>query len=119
MDAKVNLAEKLALLGAPFHPGIVAYFNDNKLAVVKVQGEFVWHRHEDTDDLFLVLSGRLVIELRDGDVEVGPGELIVVPRGVEHRPRADVETHVLLVAPRGTANTGDAGGEMTVAEVRI
>lgn len=119
MDAKINLAEKLTLLDAPFHPGVVAYFNDNKLAVVKVLGEFVWHRHEDTDDLFLVLSGRLVIELRDREVEVGPGELYVVPRGVEHRPRADVETHVLLVEPRGTANTGDAGGEMTVAEVEI
>ena len=119
MDAKVNLAEKLALLDAPFAPGVVAYFNDNKLVVVKVLGEFVWHRHEDTDDLFLVLSGRLVIELRDGEVEVGPGELYVVPRGVEHRPRADVETHVLLVEPRGTVNTGDAGGELTVAEVEI
>ena len=119
MDAKVNLAEKLALLDAPFAPGVVAYFNDNKLAVVKVLGEFVWHRHEDTDDLFVVLSGRLVIELRDGQVELGPGELYVVPRGVEHRPRAEVETHVLLVEPRGTRNTGDTGGEMTVAEVEI
>ena len=119
MEAKVNLAEKLALLDAPFRPGVVAYFNDNKLAVVKVLGEFVWHRHEDTDDLFLVLSGRLVIELRDGPVEVGPGELYVVPRGVEHRPRADIETHVLLLEPRGTLNTGDAGGEMTAVEVEI
>ena len=119
MDAIVNLAEKLALLDAPFHPGIVAYFNDNKVAVVKVLGEFVWHRHEDTDDLFLVLSGRLVIDLRDGRIELGPGELYVVPRGVEHRPRADVETHVLLLEPRGTANTGDTGGEMTVAEAEI
>ena len=119
MDAIVNLAEKLALLDAPFHPGIVAYFNDNKVAVVKVLGEFVWHRHEDTDDLFLVLDGRLVIELRDGQVELGPGELYVVPRGVEHRPRADVETHVLLLEPRGSANTGNAGGAMTVAEVEI
>ena len=119
MDAIVNLAEKLALLDAPFHPGIVAYFNDNKVAVVKVLGEFVWHRHEDTDDLFLVLGGRLVIELRDGQVELGPGELYVVPRGVEHRPRPDVETHVLLLEPRGSANTGNAGGAMTVAEVEI
>ena len=119
MDAIVNLAEKLALLDAPFHPGIVAYFNDNKVAVVKVLGEFVWHRHEDTDDLFLVLDGRLVIELRDGQVELGPGELFVVPRGVEHRPRPDVETHVLLLEPRGSANTGNAGGAMTVAEVEI
>jgi mannose-6-phosphate isomerase-like protein (cupin superfamily) len=119
MDAIVNLAEKLALLDAPFHPGIVAYFNDNKVAVVKVLGEFVWHRHDDTDDLFLVLSGRLVIELRDGKVELGPGELYVVPRGVEHRPRADIETHVLLLEPRGTANTGERGGAMTVPEVEI
>ncbi len=82
-------------------------------------GEFVWHRHEDTDDLFLVLSGRLVIELRDGQVELGPGELFVVPRGIEHRPRAVLETHVLLLEPRGTANTGDTRGEMTVAEAEI
>jgi mannose-6-phosphate isomerase-like protein (cupin superfamily) len=117
MDDKVNLAQKLALLDAPYHPGIVGYYNDNKLVVVKIQGEFTWHSHPETDDFFLVLSGELTIQLRDrDDVVLGPGELYVVPRGVEHCPTADVETHVLLIEPRGTVNTGDAGGELTVPE---
>ena len=113
MDDKVNLAQKLALLDGPYQPGIVGYLNDYKLAVVKVLGEFVWHRHEDTDDFFLVLSGRLTIQLRDRDVVLGPGELFVVPRGVEHCPKADNEVHALLFEPQGTVNTGSAGGEMT------
>jgi len=87
---------------------------------VKVLGEFVWHRHDDTDDFFLVLAGRLTIQLRDrDDVVLGPGELYVVPRGVEHCPKADEETHVLLIEPRGTVNTGDAGGALTADEVVI
>ena len=119
MDAKVNLSEKLALLDGPWKPGIVGYLNDYKLAVVKAHGEFVWHKHDDTDDFFLVLSGRLTIQLRDRDVELGPGELFVVPRGVEHCPRADEETHVLLIEPSGTPNTGDAGGRLTAPEQTI
>ena len=116
MDAKVNLAEKLALLDGPYSPGIVGFYNDNKLAVVKVHGEFVWHKHDHTDDLFLVLAGHLTIQLRDRDIELNPGELYVVPRGVEHCPKADEETHVLLIEPRGTVNTGDAGGDLTARE---
>ena len=77
----------------------------------KLKGDFVWHSHADTDDLFLVLKGRLTIQLRDGDVELGPGELYVVPRGVEHCPKADEETHVLLIEPKGTPNVGDADAE--------
>lgn len=119
MDDKVNLGEKLALLDKPYSPGIVGFLNDYKLAVVKVRGEFVWHRHEDTDDFFLVLQGRLTVQLRDRDVELSQGELFVVPRGVEHCPKADEDTHVLLIEPRGTANTGDAGGELTAEEVEI
>jgi mannose-6-phosphate isomerase-like protein (cupin superfamily) len=87
--------------------------------VVKVKGEFVWHRHDDTDDFFLVLRGRLTIQLRDRDVELDEGEMFVVPRGVEHCPKADEETHVLLIEPRGTVNTGDAGGARTVEEREI
>jgi mannose-6-phosphate isomerase-like protein (cupin superfamily) len=87
--------------------------------VVKVQGEFVWHSHEDTDDFFLVLEGQLTIQLRDRDVVLNEGELFVVPKGVEHCPKADVETHVLLIEPRGTLNTGDAGGDRTVQEREI
>lgn len=119
MDDKVNLAGKLQLLDRPFEPGIVGYLNDYKLAVVKVRGEFVWHKHDDTDDFFLVLSGRLTIQLRGRDVELGEGEVFVVPRGVEHCPKADEEAHVLLIEPRGTANTGDAGGALTAEERRI
>ena len=119
MDDKVNLAEKLELLDRPYSPGIVGFLNDYKLAVVKVRGEFVWHKHEDTDDFFLVLRGRLTIQLRDRDIELSRGEMFVVPRGVEHRPKADEEAHVLLIEPKGTPNTGDAGGELTAAEVEI
>jgi mannose-6-phosphate isomerase-like protein (cupin superfamily) len=119
MDDKVNLADKLALLEQPFSPGIVGYINDYKLQVVKVKGEFVWHSHPETDDFFLVLDGRLTIQLRDRDVELEPGELFVVPRGVEHCPRADEEAHVLLIEPRGTPNTGDAGGPRTADEREI
>ncbi len=119
MDDKINLAEKLALLDAPYQPGIVGTLNDYKLAVVKVQGEFVWHKHDDTDDFFLVLSGHLTIQLRDRDVELSAGELFVVPRGVEHCPKAGEEAEVLLIEPEGTSNTGDAGGERTAPERRI
>ncbi|MDQ4020028.1 MAG: cupin domain-containing protein [Actinomycetota bacterium] len=106
---KVNLAEALASFDEPFSPRIVAYYNDSKVQVAKTRGTFVWHSHPETDDLFIVLRGRLVIELRDGEVELEEGELYVVPRGVEHRPRADSEAHVLLIEPRGTRNTGDSG----------
>ena len=119
MDDRINLAEKIALLPGDYQPGIVGYMNDYKLLVVKVDGEFVWHKHDDTDDFFLVLAGRLVIQLRDRDVVLEPGELFVVPRGVEHYPKADVETHVLLIEPRDTVNTGDAGGDLTVEPIEI
>ena len=117
MDEGIDLSEKLALLDEPYSPGIVARMNDLKVTVVKVLGEFVWHKHDDTDDFFLVLKGRLTIQLRDrDDVVLGPGQLYVVPRGVEHCPTADEETHVLLIEPIGTQNTGDAGGERTAPE---
>jgi mannose-6-phosphate isomerase-like protein (cupin superfamily) len=119
MSDKVNLHQKLELLDRPYAPGIVGYLNDYKLVVVKIKGEFVWHSHEDTDDFFLVLDGRVTIQLRDRDVELAAGELFVVPRGVEHCPKADEEARVLLIEPRGTVNTGDAGGELTVEEREI
>jgi mannose-6-phosphate isomerase-like protein (cupin superfamily) len=119
MDDKVNLAEKIGLLEEPYVPGIVGYLNDYKLVVVRVQGEFVWHKHEDTDDFFLVLEGRLTIQLRDRDIELSEGEMFVVPRGVEHCPKADEEARVLLIEPRGTVNTGNAGGELTAEEREI
>jgi len=104
---RVNLAEKLATFSEYYRPRTVGQFNGHDLMVVKVKGPFVWHRHEDTDDFFLVLNGRLRIEMREGNVELGPGELYVVPKGVEHRPVADEETHMLLIEPTGTPNTGD------------
>ena len=119
MDDRINLAEKLALLPGSYQPGLIGYLNDYKLLVVKVDGEFVWHKHDETDDFFLVLSGKLTIQLRDRDVVLGPGELFVVPKGVEHCPKADEETHVLLIEPRETPNTGDAGGERTVEPIEI
>ena len=116
---KVNLAQKLALFNEHWSPKTVASLNDYKVMVVKVKGEFVWHKHDETDELFLVVAGRLVIQFRDRDVVLEPGELFVVPRGVEHCPKADVETHVLLIEPRETLNTGDAGGDKTVEPVEI
>jgi mannose-6-phosphate isomerase-like protein (cupin superfamily) len=104
----VNLAQKLGTFSEHYKPRTIGQFNGHDLMVVKVKGPFVWHSHEDTDDFFLVLKGRLRIELRDGNVELGPGDLYVVPKGVEHRPVADEEAHILLIEPTGTPNTGDA-----------
>jgi mannose-6-phosphate isomerase-like protein (cupin superfamily) len=119
MDDKLNLEEVLAAFDEPFSPRIVGYLNDYKLAVVKTKGEFVWHSHPETDDFFLVLSGELTIQLRDHDVVLGPGELFVVPRGVEHCPRSDGGAEVLLIEPAGTVNTGDAPpGPLTAPERR-
>ena len=103
----VNLADKLAQFDEHWSPRTVAAFNGHDVMVVKVKGEFVWHHHDDTDDFFLVLSGRLTIRLREGDVTLGPGELFVVPVGVEHQPYAAEEAELLLIEPTGTANTGD------------
>ncbi|MGW0904312.1 cupin domain-containing protein [Streptomyces sp. NPDC002853] len=113
--APVNITEKLAEFSELWSQKTVAVLNDYEVKLAKLHGEFVWHRHEDTDELFLVLTGRLTIRLRDGDVELAPGELFVVPRGVEHCPVAAVETAILLFEPAGTMNTGDAGGPMTKA----
>ena len=107
MNDKVNLAAKLALLEEPYKPGIVGYVNDYKLQIVKVKGEFVWHKHDDTDDFFLVIKGRLTIQLRDRDVALDEGELFVVPRSIQRSPEeADEEAHVLLIEPRGTREHG-------------
>jgi mannose-6-phosphate isomerase-like protein (cupin superfamily) len=119
MHEKVNLRQKLDLFDTHWRPKIVGSFNDNDLRVVKVKGEFVWHQHEDTDDFFLVLDGHLTIQLRDRNVELDAGELFVVPRGVEHCPRADKEAAVLLIEPIGTVNTGDAGGPLTAEPEEI
>ncbi|HEX2528210.1 MAG TPA: cupin domain-containing protein [Geminicoccus sp.] len=103
----VRLGKKLATFDEHWSPRIVSQFNGHDVMVVKARGEFVWHAHPDTDDFFLVLKGRLTIQLRDGQVDLGPGDLYVVPKGVEHRPVADEEVHLLLIEPKGTPNTGD------------
>ncbi len=119
MNEPVNLAQKLALFEERFSPRIVATMNDYKIEVVKVEGEFVWHSHQ-TDDFFLVLEGELEIELRDRTVQLRKGDLFVVPCGVEHRPRATEEAHILLIEPQGTPNTGDAAdSKLTAAERTI
>lgn len=104
----VNLAEKLGQFDEHWSPRTVAEFNGHDVMVVKVKGEFVWHHHDDTDDFFLVLKGRITIRMREDDVELGPGELFVVPVGVEHQPYAADEAELLLIEPSGTPNTGDA-----------
>jgi len=108
MSETINLAAKLAAFSEHWSPHTVTRFNDLDVMVVKVLGEFVWHKHDDTDDFFLVLQGCLDIQLRDRTVTLGPGELFVVPKGIEHRPVAREETHLLLIEPTGTPNTGDA-----------
>jgi mannose-6-phosphate isomerase-like protein (cupin superfamily) len=105
---KVNLAEKLAQFAEHWQPRTVARFNECDIMVVKVQGEFVWHKHDETDDFFLVLEGELQVRLRDRVVVLGPGELFVVPRGVEHQTYAEREAQLLLIEPTGTPNTGNA-----------
>ncbi|WP_329129810.1 cupin domain-containing protein [Streptomyces sp. NBC_01476] len=109
----VNIDAKLAQFAEHWAPRRIAGINDYDVKIAKVQGDFVWHTHDETDELFLVISGRLVLQLRDGDVILGPGEIYVVPKGVEHCPRADEETAILLLEPAGTVNTGSAGGPRT------
>ena len=107
MTKAICLAEKLSTFSDHWSPKIVAQFNENDVMLVKVKGEFVWHSHPETDDFFLVLKGHLDIQLRDGEVRLGPGDLCVVPKGVEHRPVAEDEAHLLLIEPRDTPNTGN------------
>jgi mannose-6-phosphate isomerase-like protein (cupin superfamily) len=114
MLTKVNLAEKLSLFDDHWSPKIVGEVNDAHVKLVKVRGEFVWHHHAAEDELFLVLKGRLIIRLRDGEVVLDPGEFVIVPRGVEHLPVAADEVHLLLLEPKTTLNTGNVRGERTV-----
>lgn len=113
--APVNLAQKLALFTDQWQPRVIAEMNNYQFKLVKLQGDFIWHDHKDTDETFLVLEGSLRIDFRDGAVHIGPGEMYVVPKGVEHKPYAEHEVQLLLIEPRGVMNTGDAGGERTAA----
>jgi len=114
---KVNLAEKFAKFHAQWQPKIVGELNGQLVKLVRFQGEFVWHHHEHEDEMFLVVRGSFRMEFRDRAVELGEGEFIVVPRGVEHRPVAEREAQVLLFEPATTVNTGSAGGERTVTDL--
>ena len=107
MSDRIDLSEKLARFSEHWSPRTIAQFNNNDVMVVKVKGEFVWHKHDDTDDFFLVLKGALDIQLRDRTITLGPGQMYIVPKGVEHRPVAKEEVHLLLIEPTGTPNTGD------------
>lgn len=104
----IRLSDKLGRIKEPWRPGVIAGLNDYEVKLAKIKGEFVWHSHEDTDELFLCLQGNMSIDFEDGSVKLGAGELLVVPRGVPHRPWADNECHVLLIEPAGVVNTGDA-----------
>lgn len=111
---KVNLDEKFALFEEHWSPKIVGELNGQHVKIAKLEGEFVWHHHDDEDELFMVVGGALRIQFRDGEVALGAGEMLVVPRGVEHRPVAAEETHVLLFESASTLNTGETGGDLTV-----
>ena len=108
MSNGIDLSEKLSTFSEHFSPRTLTQFNNCDVMVVKLKGEFIWHKHDDTDDFFLVLKGMLDIELRDRTITLGPGQMYVVPKGVEHRPVAGEEVHLLLIEPTGTPNTGDA-----------
>jgi mannose-6-phosphate isomerase-like protein (cupin superfamily) len=114
----VSLADKFTLIKEQWDPKIIAQLNDYHLKIAKIQGEFIWHSHPETDEVFFVVDGRLTIHLRDGDLELAPGELCVIPKGVEHKPAAGQECQILMVEPAGTLNTGDAGGERTIQETK-
>lgn len=114
MIKTVNLAEKYGCFTDHWSPKIIAELNDSHVLLAKVQGEFVWHSHAGEDELFLVMKGNLVIELRDGEIRLGPGELAVIPRGVEHRPVAREEVQLMLIEPKATRHTGDVDSDMTV-----
>ena len=109
----LNFKQKLSLFDEHWTPKVIAEMNDYQFKIVKIKGDFVWHDHQDTDETFIVLEGKLRIDFRDGQVELSEGEMYVVPRGVEHKPYAEEEVKMLLIEPRGIRNTGKAGGDLT------
>jgi mannose-6-phosphate isomerase-like protein (cupin superfamily) len=109
----INLGEKFGLFTEQWQPKVIAEMNDYQFKVVKLEGDFIWHDHKDTDETFIVIEGRLRIDFRDGAVEIRPGEMFVVPKGVEHKPYAEGEVKLMLIEPRGVRNTGEESGERT------
>ncbi len=114
--AAINFADKLARFSDHWSPKIIAQMNDYQFKLVKIQGEFVWHAHDETDEVFIVLDGELTIQFRDGEVRLRAGEMFVVPRGVEHKPSAAAECRMMLVEPAGTSNTGGVTSELTAKD---
>jgi mannose-6-phosphate isomerase-like protein (cupin superfamily) len=112
---KINLKDKLSKFSEHWSPRIIAEMNDYQFKLAKIKGEFVWHDHKDTDEVFIVIEGTMSIEFRDGIVDLGEGELCVVPKGVEHKPYAENECKIMLVEPRGVVNTGDAESDFTAS----
>ena len=110
----INIAQKFSLFNEYWSPRIVGELNDSHIKLAKLHGEFIWHRHENEDELFLVVKGKLLIKLRDRDLWLNEGELVIIPKGVEHCPVADEEVHVMLLEPKSTLNTGDQQNERTV-----
>jgi mannose-6-phosphate isomerase-like protein (cupin superfamily) len=118
VPTKVNLAEKFAQFDEHWAPKIIARYNDNEVRLVKTSGEWVWHKHDETDELFIILSGEFDMDFRDGTITVGPGELLIVPKGTEHRPAARRgEVSLLLLDPEGTPNTGDVATATTAVDL--
>jgi mannose-6-phosphate isomerase-like protein (cupin superfamily) len=111
----ISLAEKFEKFRDQWSPKVIARMNDYEFKLVRVEGEFVWHSHAETDETFIVIDGSMIIEFRQGELRLSAGEMFIVPRGVEHRPRAATECKILLIEPAGTVNTGDAGGAFTAA----
>ncbi|ASF38512.1 cupin [Halobacillus halophilus] len=109
----INLNEKLTKFNDQWSPKVIGEMNDYQFKLVKVQGDFVWHSHEDTDEVFFVVNGHMVIEFRDGEVELSEGEMYIVPKGVEHKPYAEEECQIMLVEPKGVRNTGEVESELT------
>jgi mannose-6-phosphate isomerase-like protein (cupin superfamily) len=115
----ISFSSKFGLFQDQWQPKIIAELNDYQFKLVKLQGDFVWHHHEDTDEAFIVIEGNLRIDFRDGTITVSAGEMFVVPKGVEHKPYAEEEVKLLLIEPRGVPNTGDQGGERTAEAVWV
>lgn len=114
----INFAEKLGQIHEQWQPRVLAELNDYQIKIVRIEGDFIWHDHPETDEAFIVIEGSLRIDFRDGSVTVGPGEMFVVPKGKEHKPFAEKEVRMLLIEPRGTLNTGHEGGERTAQNDR-
>ena len=113
----INFKNKFSLISDQWSPKIIAQMNDYHFKIAKIQGDFVWHRHPETDEAFIVIQGKMQIQFQEGSVTLEAGEMFIVPKGIEHRPVADEECHILMIELAGTLNTGDVGGQKTIEEI--